>query len=357
MPSVDGVDVAVHELGGTGPPLLVAHATGFLGTVYAPLAAGLVDHFRVVALDFRGHGWSGRPDNDDFGWDRMTLDLLAVAERLGDAPITAFGHSLGGGTLLLAEHERPGTFASLVLFEPIVFPDDHEFDGPNPMAAPARGRRPSFPTRADALARYGSRPPLDEMRADVLEIYVRDGFVDLPDGSVTLACAPDDEAATFDSDTKVRTSTITDVMSSVTVLTGREDEDAPSPARFGPMIVEALPDGRLQVHPEIGHLGPFEQPDAVAAMVLASLPLPSSIDPGARRPRIRDHTRRDARLRPCAPRWEGRGGVSPGRGTRRRRGRRRRGPRAGAGSRGRGRPRTTRRTVNGGRTSHRRARG
>ena len=168
-----------------------------------------------------------------------------------------------------------------MLFEPIVFPDDHEFDGHNPMAAPARSRRPTFPTRADALARYGSRPPLDEMRADVLEIYVRDGFVDLPDGSVTLACAPDDEAATFDSDTKVRTSTITDVMSSVTVLTGREDEDGPSPARFGPAIVEALPDARLQVHPEIGHLGPFEQPDAVAAMVLASLPLPSSADPGA----------------------------------------------------------------------------
>ena len=172
MSSVDGVEVAAHELGGDGPPLLVAHATGFLGTVYGPLAAGLRDRFRVVALDFRGHGWSSRPDNGDFGWDRLTLDLLAVAERLGDAPITGFGHSLGGGTLLLAEHERPGTFGSLVLFEPIVFPDEFDFVGPNPMSAPARGRRPTFPSRAEALARYASRPPLNEMRPDVLEIYV-----------------------------------------------------------------------------------------------------------------------------------------------------------------------------------------
>ena len=63
---------------------------------------------------------------------------------------------------------------------------------------------------------------------------------------------PDDEAATFASDTKVRTSTISDVKAAVTVLTGADDEDAPSPARYGPAIVDALPNGRLQVHPEVG---------------------------------------------------------------------------------------------------------
>ena len=269
--SVDGVEVAAHELGGDGPPLLVAHATGFLGTVYGPLAAGLHDRFRVVALDFRGHGWSTRPDNGDFGWDRLTLDLLAVAERLGEPPIHGFGHSLGGGTLLLAEHERPGTFDSLVLFEPIVFPDEFDFVGPNPMSAPARMRRPTFPSRAEALARYASRPPLNEMRPDVLETYVRDGFVDQPDGSVRLACAPDDEAATFDGSATVRLSRIGDVESAVTVLVGAEHEDAPSPARHGPAIVAGLPNARLQAHPEVGHLAPFEQPDAVAAMVLDSV--------------------------------------------------------------------------------------
>jgi pimeloyl-ACP methyl ester carboxylesterase len=271
VPSVDGVEVAAHELGGDGPPLLIAHATGFLGTVYEPLAAGLRERFRVVALDFRGHGWSSRPDNGDFGWDRLTLDLLAVAERLGEPPITGFGHSLGGGTLLLAEHERPGTFRSLVLFEPIVFADDLAFEGPNPMSAPARSRRPTFPSREAALARYASRPPLNEMRPDVLEIYVRDGFVDQPDGSVRLACAPDDEAATFDGSLTVRLSRVGDVTSAVTVLVGAEQEDAPSPARHGPTIVAALRNAELQSHPEVGHLAPFENPDAVAAMVLDSV--------------------------------------------------------------------------------------
>jgi pimeloyl-ACP methyl ester carboxylesterase len=266
VPSADGVEIAAYELGGEGPPLLVAHATGFLGPVYGPMAEGLADRFRVVALDFRGHGASTRPANDDFGWDRMALDLLAVVDHLGGGPIAGFGHSLGGGVALLAERQRPCTFASLFLFEPIVFPDDMVFDGPNRMAGPARSRRSSFPSRADALARYSSRPPLSLMRPDVLAIYVRDGFVDQADGSVALACSPDDEARTFESEIKVRTSTIAAVDTDVTVTVGH-DEEGPNPARLGAAIVAALPRAELLVHPELGHLGPFEDPPAVAALV------------------------------------------------------------------------------------------
>lgn len=271
VPSADGVEIAAYEFGGDGPPLLVAHATGFLGPMYGPMADDLAGRFRVVALDFRGHGASTRPRNDDFGWDRMAFDLLAVVDHIGGGPIAGFGHSLGGGVSLLAERARPGTFSSLFLFEPIVFPDDLVFDGPNRMAGPARSRRGSFPSRADALTRYAARPPLSGMRPDVLAIYVRDGFVDQPDGSVALACAPDDEARTFESEIKVRTSTITTVGSAVTVAVGH-DEEGPNPARLGPAIVAALPHAELLVHPELGHLGPFEDPPAVAALVLERLP-------------------------------------------------------------------------------------
>ena len=266
MPSADGVAIAAYELGGEGPALLVAHATGFLGPVYGPMADGLRDRFRVVALDFRGHGASTSPANGDFGWDRMALDLLAVVEHLGGGPISGFGHSLGGGVSLLAERERPGTFSSLFLYEPIVFPDDLVFDGPNRMAGPARSRRGSFPSRAEALARYASRPPLSAMRPDVLAIYVRDGFVDQPDGSVALACSPDDEARTFEAEIKVRTSTIAGVAAAVTVAVGH-DEEGPNPARLGSAIVAALPRAELLVCPELGHLGPFEDPPAVAALI------------------------------------------------------------------------------------------
>ena len=87
----------------------------------------------------------------------MADDVLAVVGRL-DPPIAGFGHSMGGAALLLAEDRRPGTFRSLFLFEPIVLPDDFAPIGSNYMAELARGRRSTFPSRDEALARYASRP-------------------------------------------------------------------------------------------------------------------------------------------------------------------------------------------------------
>ena len=52
----------------------------------------------------------------------------------------------------------------------------------------------------------------------------------------------------------------------MTVTVGH-DEEGPNPARLGPAIVAALPRAELLVHPELGHLGPFEDPPAVAALV------------------------------------------------------------------------------------------
>ncbi|MBA2436887.1 MAG: alpha/beta hydrolase, partial [Acidimicrobiia bacterium] len=37
--TTDGVDIAVHDLGGRGRPLVLAHATGLHGLVWQPLAA------------------------------------------------------------------------------------------------------------------------------------------------------------------------------------------------------------------------------------------------------------------------------------------------------------------------------
>ena len=131
------------------------------------------------------------------------------------------------------------------------------------MADLARSRRSTFPSRDDALARYASRPPLNTMRADVLKAYVADGFVDLPDGSVRLACLPDDEARTFESETKVHTSNVADVATPVTVAVGH-DEEGPNPARLGAGLVAALPHAELVHRPELGHLGPFQDPVLVA---------------------------------------------------------------------------------------------
>ena len=88
VPSTRGVTVAVHDLGGDGAPLLIAHANGFCGGTYGPLAQVLAPHRHVWALDFRGQGQSTPPEDLDFDWDGLADDVLAVVTPSAVAPST-----------------------------------------------------------------------------------------------------------------------------------------------------------------------------------------------------------------------------------------------------------------------------
>jgi pimeloyl-ACP methyl ester carboxylesterase len=278
--STDGVTLALHDLGGAGPPLLSCHAAGFCGLAYTQLAARLGPRFHVWAMDFRGHGDATVPDGDRFDWRGMADDFLAVVDAIGahgpdPGPLTVFGHSMGGGAMLLAEARRPGTVAGAFLFEPIVLVDSAmlpgEGDNPNPLAEGARRRRATFDSRAEALLRYASRPPLDTLQAGSLAAYVVNGFADQPDGTVTLKCRPEHEAATFDAPGKPTLDDVRVVQTPTTIAIG-STAGGWSPAMFGAAVAEVLPHGRLEVHPTLGHFGPLEDPATVATAVIAARP-------------------------------------------------------------------------------------
>jgi pimeloyl-ACP methyl ester carboxylesterase len=272
LPSSDGVTVALHDLGGNGDPLLVCHATGFCGRAYEPLAAELSGHFHVWAIDFRGHGDSTPPDRDEaFDWGAITNDLDIAIAAITDAPIAVFGHSLGGGISLLAERRRPGTLRWAYLFEPIVIPTlfERTSDAPDALSVGARKRRPTFPSRAAALERYAGRPPLDELRAGALAAYVAHGFADEPDGTVTLKCTPEHEALTFEASGKPTLETIGAVTTPVTIAVGTTERGW-TPAMFGPAVADALPNGRLERFPTVGHFGPLQDPVTIAAAIVAA---------------------------------------------------------------------------------------
>jgi hypothetical protein len=199
----------------------------------------------------------------------MRDDVLAVVDDLDVEPGTLLGvgHSMGGAALLLAEQSRPGTFAGIWAFEPIVFPPSRVPAGgvDSPLAAGARRRRPSFASHAEALDNFASKPPLNVARADALHAYVRHGFVAGEDGRVHLACRPDDEARTFegggDHDAYER---LGEVRCPVVIACGGEPV---GPASFAGDVAARLPHGRLEVHPHLGHFGPLEAPGELAASV------------------------------------------------------------------------------------------
>jgi pimeloyl-ACP methyl ester carboxylesterase len=266
--SSGGVSLVVHDLGGRGPALLLSHATGFHGCVYGPMAAVLRERFHCWALDYRGHGDSEAPPEDNVEWNVFGDDALAVAEALHLHGAIGFGHSMGGSTLLMAQLARPATFAGLVLFEPIAFPPNpSEGERTSPIIAGARRRRAVFPSRDDAYANYASKPPLDVLTPDALRAYVDHGFVDQPDGTVRLKCDPEHEAAIFEAGVRQDTfSRLGAVDCPVLVLAGSGVENPPG--ALAPVVAEALPHGRFHCFEELTHLGPMQNPEHVAAAVV-----------------------------------------------------------------------------------------
>jgi pimeloyl-ACP methyl ester carboxylesterase len=270
--STDGVRVALHDLGGDGPALLLVHATGFHGRVWGPVASHLSD-FHCYAPDLRGHGDSVVPDGLTYEWHGFGDDVLAVIGALELHHVLAAGHSKGGAALLLAEQKQPGTFRSLYLFEPIVFPPIgglHPADQENPLAAGARRRRAVFDSYDAAYDNFAAKPPLAILHPDALRAYVDGGFALLPDGTVTLKCRPEVEAEVYSMGAQHGAfGHLGEVQTPVTVAIG---EEAPfSPAAFGAPIVAALPHGRIEEHPELGHFGPLQDPATIAACIRAAV--------------------------------------------------------------------------------------
>ena len=270
--SSDGVQVAVHDLGGHGPPLLFCHATGFCGPVWTPVAEPLRDRYHCHALDFRAHGASTAPDHGHMRWSGMVDDFVAVAETLSPTgPIRAVGHSLGGGVIALAEAAAPGLVEAAWTYEPILFalpPPDEDVDAPHPspMSEGARRRRAIFASREEAFERYGSRWPLDRLDERCLRAYVEHGFHDRPDGSVELACAPEFEARVFEQHRTGADDVAAERETPLALAVGQPVEGEKTP------VVEAVvevakrnPRLALLRYPDLTHFGPLEAPERIAS--------------------------------------------------------------------------------------------
>jgi len=265
--SDDGARIAAYDFGGEGPPVLFAHATGFHAHAWLPVIAHLRDRFHCFAVDERGHGASPTPASGDFSWHRFGDDARGAAAALGLARPRAVGHSGGGAALLLAEEDHPGSWQELWLFEPVVF--DRPPDPPNPIAAGALKRRRRFESRQAAIDNFASKPPFDAFAADALGAYVAHGFVDDAEGGVTLACRPEDEAATYGG---ALTPDVWDGLPAVAVPVHVACGGASShlPSDVLGRAVARLPRGELEIMDGLGHFAPFEDPHRVAASIRAT---------------------------------------------------------------------------------------
>jgi pimeloyl-ACP methyl ester carboxylesterase len=101
----------------SAPPLLLLHGiTSFAGT-WEWFVPTLAERFRVLRLDFRGHGASDRAPGT-YSPAGYVSDAVAAIEQAAGGPCIVIGHSLGGATAAVLAQRHPDLVVGTVLEDP-----------------------------------------------------------------------------------------------------------------------------------------------------------------------------------------------------------------------------------------------
>jgi pimeloyl-ACP methyl ester carboxylesterase len=254
------------------PPLILLHATGFLGRLWQPVAETLATRFDVFALDMRGHGDSDKPppDGDNYHWRNLVADLRGFCDALALRNVPIVGHSSGGAAAAYLAAMHPEYLSRVALFEPIIFPADFAppEDRRNDLADGARKRRMVWANADEMVEAYRSRPAFERWREDVLRLYAEHGTFRREDGQIELKCPGEVEAAFFDHSRSLDTwDRLPDIRCPGLLMWG-ELTPEPFPSLMA-QIAERVPNISTKTIAQAGHLAPMERSDAVADAILS----------------------------------------------------------------------------------------
>jgi pimeloyl-ACP methyl ester carboxylesterase len=251
-----GVRLA-YEVRGDGEPLVFIHGLGYDRFGWGPLPDLLAKDFRVVVFDNRGVGDSDVPEGP-YAVSQMAADVTAVLDAAGLKKANVFGVSLGGYIAQELALTYPKRVRKLVLGSTAP-------GGPrsHPMPAPgleAFGRFPTMEREAglrlmveNSLGGHAvrERPEL------VAEIYA----YRLERGPTLAGWQAQAYAgATFDAYDRVG-----EIDAPTLVLQGSADNVVDP--RNAELLVELIPDARLELIPDRGHLLVWEEGDRLASIV------------------------------------------------------------------------------------------
>lgn len=99
LPMSDGALIWYSDTGGNGPPLVLAHGWTASSAVWRKNAPELAKRFRVITLDWRGHGSSSKVLHGHT-LSRYALDLAELVTYLGLDRPALVGWSLAGAVLM-----------------------------------------------------------------------------------------------------------------------------------------------------------------------------------------------------------------------------------------------------------------
>lgn len=248
------------DWGGTGPPVLLLHGGGLTAHTWDFVCLGLRGAARLVALDLRGHGdsdWS-----EDYRIDTMAADVVAAADHLGFDRVRLVGMSLGGVVAAHVVDSRPDLVERLALVD--VAPGV-DFESTRRVRAFMAGLGPVRELETVVQAAMCVNPRADRAgvayRMSTLFRRAPDG-VWIPKGDPRPPDFPAILAAIERLDAR---------LTAVPVLVVRGARSKVLPQATAERLVERIPDGRLVVVPDAGHIVQEDNPAALTTALHAFL--------------------------------------------------------------------------------------
>lgn len=256
----DGCPIEVRQLRRavpTAPVVLLVHALAMDGSMWSRVADAMKTPARVLAMDCRGHGNSGKPDGP-YSTELFAGDIRAVADALGLDSFLLGGCSMGGTVAQAFAGTWPQRLKGLLLV------DTTPWYGPTAAEA--------WEARASKALKDGFASLLEFQR----ERWFSPGFIEAHPEVLAEAVAifERNDAHAYAETCRMlgradERGRIKGYSGRATVLVGEHDHAAPPVVAAD--LAGRISGAKLKVMPGVRHFTPYEVPRAIAAELDALL--------------------------------------------------------------------------------------
>ena len=256
--NVEGIDLVVADAG-MGTPVLLVHGFPLNMQMWDAQADALEAEHRVIAVDLRGFGQSEVVESVTM--QRFADDLAVVLDSLGvDEPVAFCGLSMGGYIAWEFWRRHQGRVAKLILCDTRAAGDTPEaVEGRHELVERIRVEGTSFVP--DLMLPKLLSPETQRERPHVTEAVAHMIATTHPAGVVAAALGMAQRADS--------TALLPTIDAPALLLVG--EHDAITSVEEMKQMAAAMPDARLIVIPQAGHMAPMENPAAVNEAILEFL--------------------------------------------------------------------------------------
>ena len=273
MIEVAGGKLHVVDIGprdAAGPPVVMIHgASSNLEVMRQPLGDMLANNHRVILIDRPGHGWSTRTRAEDSTPAVQARMIDEALEKLGVGPAILVVHSWSGALGARMALDYPERVAGLVMLAPVAYPWPGGVGWYNKLV--------TTPVIGSVLA-YTITLPLGYFLAEpgargvFLPQLMPDGFVS--DTATQLLLRPREflanarDLVTLKAAVAEQAPRYADIRVPTVVISGDIDKTVSTNIHSRP-FAKAVPDAKLIVLPDIGHMVQNAAPELVISEIEA----------------------------------------------------------------------------------------